>query len=171
MLIIRLLMILVLFWTCYFLVGAFDGRGRSIADFNRVRLTSHSSHLKETYLRSRSVRIEIEAEGKTYKLTSHAELTPISIGFDDVVPLLNRSTELVLWVDESEGEHWVRGVQADGTMIISPMQGLRFHERERLFALWGAVGFFVLGLTGYVYFRKVYRLDWKLGHSHSVNID
>ena len=56
----------------------------------------------------------------------------------------------------------MRGLEVDGRLIISPAQGVKFHEAEMKAGLWGAVGSFAMAIFGYFYFKKYYGLDWKL---------
>src|SRR5215475_11390566 len=127
---IRLLLLFCLFWTGYFWVGAFNNSGVSVSDCERVRISDYRSYLKTTYGSPRYTRVVIEAGGKEYVLYSHNELMPKGIGFHEIPSTLNRSTEAVLWVEESQGHHSVRGLEVDGRLIISPAQGVKFHEAE-----------------------------------------
>lgn len=80
--------------------------------------------------------------------------------FDNLYDILLRSDEAVLWIDK---DNRVMGLQTDGRLIIPPIQGIKFYERERKGAIVLSVVFFVIGVVYYVYLKKRSNLDWKLG--------
>jgi hypothetical protein len=105
--------------------------------------------------------IVIQAGGKEYFLSSHSELME-GRTFAEILSLLELSTGAILWVERSQGRHWVMGIEADGRLIISPAQGVKFHERERRVALLGVGVWLVVAVFLYFYIRKQDGLDWKL---------
>lgn len=159
---IRLLLLFLLFWAGYFLVGAFNKRGRSVNDFERVQVTNYRSYIKKTYGSPTYTRIVIESDAKEYFLFPHDELIPEGIIFDEIIPILNRSTEAVLWIEEFDDGYSVMGLEIGGRLIIPPTQGVKFHEKQRRVGLWGAAGFIAMAAFGYFYFRRHDGLDWKL---------
>jgi hypothetical protein len=54
------------------------------------------------------------------------------------------------------------GLQADGRLIIPPIQGGKFYERQRKFAMGLSVIFVVIGILYYRYVKVGSDLDWKL---------
>jgi hypothetical protein len=147
---IRILLLLTLFGAGFFVVGVFNNSGYSVSDFERVQISNYRS-----YLNLRRTKVIIEASGKEYVLFSNRELMPKGMRFVEIPSTLNRSTEAVLWVEESQGYHAVIGLEVDGRLIISPAQGVKFHEDERKAGLWGAVGCFAMAIFGYFYFKNI----------------
>jgi hypothetical protein len=163
----RLLLLCYLCFGGLFLFFAFDKNGRSVSDFERVQISDCRSYPKEIYGRQRQ--IVIEGGGKKYFLSFESELRPEGVGgWDEIIPSLNSSTDVVLWVERSQGRHWVMGIEADGRTIISPSQGVKFHERERRLGLWGAVVFFVVAVFIYLHIKKRDGLDWKLSRKSQL---
>jgi hypothetical protein len=161
---VRLFVLFALFMAGFFVWLVFDKSARFVSDFERVRINNYRSYLFESRRRSWIV---IEADGKKYFLDSREELMPWwAEKISDILPVLSGSAEMTLWVDEYSAGYSVMGLEVGGKLIIPPTQGVKLHENERRFALWGAVFSFVSAVFFYFYIRKHDGLDWKLSRKN-----
>jgi hypothetical protein len=145
----------------YFFTQIFDKRYLSVSDFEKVRLTNYRSYMRSLGWRLRDSRIVIEADGKEYYLFYDSTLIPDGVEFKDFIPILNNSTEVILWLAEYSSGKSVNGLQVDGQLIIPPIQGVKRYEVERRWAIVLCVMFLVIGIIYYRTFKEL-GFDWKL---------
>jgi hypothetical protein len=110
----------------------------------------------------------IEASGKDYFLFPHEELMPEwAENFSDILPTLASSSEATLWIEKYYGGYSVMGVEVDVRQIISPTQGVKYHENQRKWGLWGAAAWFVAAVLFYFHARK-HDLNFSMAHSYRI---
>jgi hypothetical protein len=157
---IRLTLILILIIFGYCLTMIFDTRYHSVSDFEQVQITNYISYIKRSWgRRATYAKIVIRADRKEYNFYPSTPLIQDKSEFDKLYRILLRSKEVILWIDKDDS---VMGLQADGRLIIPPIQGIKFYERERKLAIALSVIFFVIGVLFYRYVKKGSNLDWKL---------
>jgi hypothetical protein len=161
---IRLPLILFLIIIVYAITEIFDTRYRSVSDFEQVRISNYMTYMKGTWGLTRRYwrtkwKIVIEADRKKYDLHPYTPLIPDGSDLDKLYDDVFRTNEAVLWIDKDDR---VMGLLADGRLIIPPIQGVKFHENERKYAMVLIVIFVVLGIFYYRYVKAGLYLDWKL---------
>jgi hypothetical protein len=157
---IRLTLILILIIFGYCLTMIFDTGYHSVSDFEQVHITNYFSYIDRRLGRRATYRkIVIRADRKEYSFYPSTPLIQESSEFDKLYRILLRSKEVKLWIDKDDS---IMGLQADGQLIIPPIQGIKYYERERKLSIALSVIFFVIGVLSYRYVKKGSNLDWKL---------
>ena len=123
------------------------------------RVEYSDAYIRDVGISPRTFKIENDSGGKILSLFPN--MLPKDKTPDQVVELLSRSREAVVWLERQNGLIIVNGIRTE-FLNIPPSRGLRLHERNRQFGAWFAGGLFLAGLFVYIYFKRYFDLDWKL---------
>lgn len=132
----------------------------SISNLREEKVKYVRCYINKTYAGRIYQKIVIDAKTREYHLYPYTQIIPEKIRFEEVVTLLNQSSEAIIWVREA-GDPFVMGIQTEH-LNIPPSRGVEWQNEDNKSALWGSLIIFVYSIFSYVYFKRYYGLNWKL---------